>query len=353
VVSRTSFPVLRETAYLNAGSVGPLAQATIDAMHAADARGLQAGRGDKAAFEQLLADRERVRELIAALVRCDAANVTLATSTSDACQVVLAGLGLGPDDEIVTTDHEHFGLLGPLHASGARVRVAQLDGRGGEDALAAIAAEVGERTRLLAVSHVLWTTGNRIPVGELRSRTGIPVLVDGAQSVGAIDVDAGEADFLTVSIQKWLCGPEATGALVVRDPDALQVARPTYLSQDGYEPDGSFTPRAGAARFDTVLWGAGTTAGVVAAVETRPDDAPALLLANAARARELLAGCDLVTDAAQAGLLAWRDPDAAGTVERLSAAGVVVRDIPHRDLVRASVGWWTDEDDLQRLVAAL
>src|SRR5206468_2698295 len=101
-------------------------------------------------------------------------------------------LGLRPEDEIVTTDVEHFGLLGPVHASGARVRVAQTGGRGGEDALAAIEAEIGPRTRLLAVSEVFWTTGNRLAVGELRRRTGVPVLVDGAQSAGAIDVAAAE-----------------------------------------------------------------------------------------------------------------------------------------------------------------
>ena len=72
------------------------------------------------------------------------------------------------------------------------------------------------------------------------AHTGLPILVDGAQSVGVIAVDATGLDYYTVSGQKWLCGPEGTGALVVADPEALRVARPSYLAQQGYEPDGTF-----------------------------------------------------------------------------------------------------------------
>ena len=80
---------------------------------------------------------------------------------------------------------------------------------------------------------------------------GIPLLVDGAQSAGAIALDATPFDFYTFSGQKWLCGPDATGALVVRDPERCTVTAPSYLSQAGYEPTGDFMPRAGAARFDS------------------------------------------------------------------------------------------------------
>ena len=355
-MTRASFPVLREFAYLNAGSVGPLATETVEAMRAEEDRILQVGRGGLPSFMRLLETRERVRELFATLLHVDAAQVALTASTTDGCQVVLAGLDLAPDDEIVTTDDEHFGLLGPVHATGARVRVAHIGGRGGEEAFAAIRAEIGARTRVLALSQVLWTTGERLPVERLRAETGIPVLVDGAQSTGALDVDGNAVDFLTVSAQKWLCGPEATGALVVRDPEGLQVARPTYLGQAGYEHDGSFVPKQGAARFDTVLASAPATAGLVAALEGRPDDFAARGAAAAARCRELLAErVEVVTAPGQSGLVAWRgaDLDTAATAARLAAQGVIVRDIPGRGLLRASCGWWTSEDDLQRLAAAL
>jgi L-cysteine/cystine lyase len=77
----------------------------------------------------------------------------------------------------------------------------------------------------------------------------------------------------------------------------------------------------------------------------------------AERLRELLAasGADVVTPAERATLVSWRVPadESASVVSRLADADVIVRDLPGRGLVRASVGWWNDERDLERLVAAL
>src|SRR5262249_44804516 len=191
---------------------------------------------------------------------------------------VCAGLGLGPGDEVVTTDVEHFGLLGPLAATGARVRVARLRGQPPGEAFDAIRAEVGEATRLIAVSHVAWTTGAVLPVAEL-SGLGVPVLADGAQSVGAVPVAVAEtgAAFYVFSGQKWLLGPGGTGGLYV-DPawiERLHVAAPSYYGQDGYERDGTFTPRAGAARFDCGWLGRGTLEGALASLGFLDEAGPA------------------------------------------------------------------------------
>ena len=53
--------------------------------------------------------------------------------------------------------------------------------------------------------------------------------------------------------------------------------------------------------------------------------------------------------------MSWRVPadESVDVVARLAEAGVIVRDLPGRGLVRASVGWWTSEGDLERLVQAL
>jgi L-cysteine/cystine lyase len=348
--ARSRFPVLERYAYLQAGSVGPLARSTLGAMRAAEEQALREGRGSAAAFAQLLEEREELRADIARLVAVDPAQVALTASTTDGCNVVLSGLDLGPEDEVITTTDEHFGLLGPLHASGAKVVVV-------EPEAARIEAAVTPRTRLLALSHVLWTTGQVLPVHELRAHTGIPILVDGAQSVGAIPVDARGVDFYTVSGQKWLCGPEGTGALVVADPERLRVARPSYLSQRRYEADGRFVPREGAARFDPNLTPGALVAGLRAALAGLPTWGfeRARLLAETFRAALRDAGCDVVEPVERATLVSWRVPaeESRGIVVRLAEAGVIVRDLPGRGLVRASVGWWNDEGDLDRLVAAL
>jgi selenocysteine lyase/cysteine desulfurase len=348
--ARAQFPVLDRYAYLQAGSVGPLARRTIDAMLSEEEAGLQEGRGSHARFMRLLDAREELRGAVAALVGVPSEHVSLTASTTDGCNIVLAGLDLRAGDEVITTTDEHFGLLGPLHTSGAKVVVVEPDAE-------RIAAAVTPRTRLIALSHVLWTTGAVIPVHELRAATGLPILVDGAQSVGVMEVDATRLDFYTISGQKWLCGPEGTGALVVADPDALRVGHPSYLSQDGYEQDGAFQPREGAARFDPNLIPGAATAGLRAAIAAIPPWAyeRAAEMADRFRARLTDTGRDVVAPDDRATLVSWRAPveESATIVERLADAGVIVRDLPGRGLVRASVGWWTSDDDLERLLAAL
>ncbi len=236
-----TFPVLERVAYLNAGTFGPLAQETIDAVRAQTAVELEGGRGGKAYFDNLIDTRARVRGLFAGLLGTTPDQVALTASTTMGCQIVLSGLRLEPGDEIVTTDEEHFGLLGPLHVSGARVRVAETRGRSAEKALEAVSPRWGRGRGSLRFARVL---DDRPPPPGRRDqgRDGGPLLVDGAQSIGAIPVDVGDADFYTVSGQKWLCGPDATGALYVRDLDALAIALPTYWSREAHEPDGTFAP---------------------------------------------------------------------------------------------------------------
>ena len=348
--ARAQFPVLDRYAYLQAGSVGPLARGTIDAMRAAEADGLTNGRGSIAQFTRLIEDREALRAEVATLVGVSTESVALTASTTDGCNVVLAGLGLEPNDEVITTTDEHFGLIGPLHMSRARVVVVDPDPD-------RIVGAVNARTRLIAISHVLWTTGAVLPVHELRAETGLPILVDAAQSVGVLDVDATGLDYLTISGQKWLCGPDGTGALVVADPEALRIARPSYLSQQSYEPDGTFQAKGGAARFDPNLTPRAAVAGLRAAIASVPEWAHERAASLAEQFREALsdAGCEVIVPEARATLVSWRVPadESADVVARLAEADVIVRDLPGRGLLRASVGWWNDESDLDRLLEAL
>ena len=346
--ARTQFPVLQRYAYLNTGSNGPLSQASVDAMRAELERDLTQGRSGNARMEELFESRERIRGGIAAVLRTSPELVALTDSTTRGCHVVIAGLGLGANDEVVTTDQEHFGLLGPLHASGARVVVTQADE-------SALLAAVTPRTRLIAVSHVLWTTGRRLDLAALRGPDGPPLLVDGAQSAGAIPVDLDGVDFYTVSAHKWLCGPDPSGGLFVRDPERLAVALPSAFSPSSHEIDGSFAPKDGARRFDSGWIGGASLAGLEAALGVHPDWRYEGAAATAARCRELLMPhVDVVTPPGQSTLVSFRPSgDPIELVAALAAAGVIVRELPGHDLVRVSCGWWTSEDDLRRLVDGL
>jgi selenocysteine lyase/cysteine desulfurase len=345
---RAQFPVLERLAYLQAGTNGPLARATIDAVVEESRRDLEQGRSSGPYFERMLALREEARAAFAAVLGVESSAMALVESTTRGCATVLGGLGLSGEDEVITTDHEHFGLAGPLYATGARIVIVEAD----EDA---ILGAITPRTRLIATSHVLWTTGRRLDIARLKRESGVTVLIDGAQGAGAVEVDLGDVDFYTVSAQKWLCAPDPAGALYARDADLVRMKTPSYFSQDSYEQSGAFVPKQGAPRFDGGWIGVPALAGIIAALGTHPEWRYTRAAEMAARCAELLAGkVDVVTPAGHSTLVSFRPKgDPTELVRSLGERGVVVRELPGRSLIRASCGWWTSEDDLQRLTAAL
>jgi L-cysteine/cystine lyase len=354
---RARFPALDAQAYLNAGTFGPLARTTLTAMAELRVWEGEHGRGGRRYFDAMLERRERVRGLFAAELAVPAGNVALTDSTTEGVQVVVTGLGLDHGDEVATTDAEHFGLTGPLLGAGARLRIAKVRDAPPAAVFDLIREQVTPRTRLIALSAVSWLDGTIFPWRALREATNVPVLVDGAQSVGAMAVDATAADFYTVSGQKWLCGPDSTGALYVRDPEALLPRLVAYPSAETYDiGEGTWEPKAGALRFDTTFTPATALVGLEAALAEPPDGRFARARELTERCRELLVerGHDVVSAAGQGSLVSFRFAgDTAEAAAALYERGVIVRELQGTGLLRASVGWWNDESDLQRLVEGL
>jgi L-cysteine/cystine lyase len=360
VAVRRGLPVLERHAYLNAGTFGPLPSATVEAMQEVEGRELREGRASHAYFERVMAEREELRARLAALVGAPADCVALTASTTEGCNIVVSGLGIGPGDEVVTTDSEHPGLFGGLAASGAELRVIEVRDLPTAEILDALDAAITDRTRLIALSHVSWLTGAVLPVAELAGR-GAPLLVDGAQAAGAIPVDVEElgCDFYTVSAQKWLLGPDVTGALYVRPErvEELRMTFPSYGSWD-WEAEVRYTPKNGAGRFDPGWIPLGSVAGLLqslafaeeAGIE-RFDHARA----QAERLRGLLAErYEVITEPDQATIVTWKaEGESAEVVVGLAEAGVIVRDLRGFGWLRASCGFWTSDEDLDRLLEAL
>ena len=321
-------------------------------------RNLDEGRAGLPYYHDILDGRERLRRGLAGVIGAPDGTLALTTSTTEGCNAVVAGLRLGPGDEVVTTDAEHPGLLGALRAWNLDVRIARVAPRPAADALAVLEEAMTPRTRLVALSHVVWTTGAVLPVRELAGR-GVPVLVDGAQAAGTIpvDVEALGCDFYTVSGQKWLLGPDATGGLYVRRDrvDELELTYPSYLS---WEDPRALRPWPDARRFESVWTPPASVDGLLASLAFAADAGAerfAQARATAERCRELVAErAELVTEPGQATLVTFKTGDPAGeVVKRLEERGVIVREMPGRDWVRASCGFWTSDEELERLVDAL
>jgi L-cysteine/cystine lyase len=352
---RAQFPVLTRASYLNAGTEGPLSQRAADAVSERIAAELTGGRAGKAYMEAVRGLAGDLRAGYAGVLGCDPADVALTGSTTDGVNTVLAGLSLRPGDEIVTSDEEHPGLLAPLgrlkRLAGVTVTVAPF---------AQLADAVSASTRLVACSHVSWVSGQVVDCAALAA-TGVPVLLDAAQSVGAVPVDvhALGCAFYAGSGQKWLCGPEGSGCLYVSREhlDDVTVPWPGYGSLADASDALDSGPAQTASRFDHGFPPGLRSAWALASLSVFEDagwdwvhDRAADLAAGLA---DRLAERGLqVGPRGRSTLVAWqpRTDDLDAEVARLGEAGFVVRSIVSHGLIRASVGAWSSEEELAALV---
>lgn len=376
---RAALPAVREAAYLNTGTCGPLPATAWEAMRAALEADMAPGRIVDGRFDAVAERIEEVRRRTAALMGASRDEIALTTCTSHGLNIALWGLRWAPGDEVLTTRHEHPGLQVPLAAlsrrMGVRVRYLDFDTYDPEAIVDAFRRAASSRTRLLAFSHVLWTNGAVMPVAELAELArglGARTLVDGAQSAGAIPVDAKAlgVDFYAVPGQKWLCGPEGTGALYVAQ-SALPDVDPTfcgYMAASSVQADApAFVPRPGAARFEVGMPLPAAVAGLAASLSwleglgwtwCRERIAS---LALRLRRHLLEAGAQVLTPGAAmngpvSGLVSFRVPGRAPTevAAALRRQGYLVRTIPEpHDAVRASTGFFNTEDEIDGLAEAV
>ncbi|MGH2864023.1 MAG: aminotransferase class V-fold PLP-dependent enzyme, partial [Solirubrobacteraceae bacterium] len=333
---REEFPVLGAVAYLNAGTDGPLPARAVNAAVRELHRELSHGRA-MAHFERRAELSAALRRAYATALGADPADVALTSCTSEGIAQVVGGLEFSRGDEILTSDEEHPGLLGALAAArelhGVQVR---------EVPFAQLANAVGPRTRLLACSHVGWVSGSLAPV-EL-AELDVPVLLDGAQGVGAVPVDVGAlgCDAYAGAGQKWLCGPDGTGVLWVSPElrERVSVSRRGYanLADPGAGLDAGL--RADARRFDTMSMNAETAACALAAIGVLESAGWAAVHQQARTLADQLVEmlAERGREPAPRGtstLVSFESPDPEGERALLAEQGVIVRNIPDRPWLRA------------------
>jgi L-cysteine/cystine lyase len=254
---RSSLAVTRDQIYMNTGASGPSPAPVLARMAAVMEQQATVGPASKAGSALNRSLTDEAHEALAGLLKAEPDEIMLTHGTTEGVHVVLHGFPWQPGDEMLTCNLEHSAVATPAtvleepdRVAVRRVEVAP-DASAGE-IIEAIASGLGPRTRMVALSHVQYTCGLRFPIGRiarLAHDAGAMVLVDGAQTGGAIDLDMREldVDFYAISGQKWLLGPQGTGALFVRR-DRWRTLDPlftthTLADRRGQSPDFPMTLR--------------------------------------------------------------------------------------------------------------
>lgn len=235
--------------YLNTGSLGPTSRAVHDAVVAA-ARQFELNPTTQGYWsgDTLSTATERAREQAAALLRCTADEVMFTRGGTDAMNTVAQAMTLEAGERVLSTDQEHEG--GSLcWRYLAKRRGVVLDTisvtREDDDAsiLRKLESAITSKTRVVSVSHVLFTTGRLMPVreiGKLARAHQLTCVIDGAQALGALSVDVKElgCHAYAASGHKWLRGPKGTGVLYV-SADAGDAIRPIQWEESHRVVSGS------------------------------------------------------------------------------------------------------------------
>ena len=372
---RQEMPATTAHIYLNTGTFGPLPACAIQAMQERIQAEWRDGRLGAAFFESLANIYKNARSSVAHLLNADADEISLTDNTGEGLNVISHGFNWHEGDEVITTNHEHFSALAPLYQLrdryGIVIRFADIGPKGDAPILKSFADQVTPRTRLIVLSHVTWTTGAVLDIdaiGNLGRERGIPVLVDAAQSAGAISVDvkALAIDFYAMPMQKWLCGPDGTGALYVRKESLHHIA-PTYVGywSAKHEEGTEWELADGAQRFELGGRQTSALAGQCAVLQWLEEtvgyqwmfERILTLSAYAYHALKTLPSVTMLTPGpGESGLVSFLldGYDVKEVVTQLrDLHNIYIRDIPSTRSLRISTGFYNTEEEIDILAQAL
>jgi L-cysteine/cystine lyase len=369
---REALPATAAGIYLNTGTCGPLPRETAHAMAEAEAWELRTGRADRNYWEDSLERKAEARAAVAAVLGCGPKQIALTHATTEGMNIATWAVDWREGDRVVTTSLEHPGLLAPLRVLRDRrgVDLAIADIGTGSDAAAVLAAldrAIVPGTRLVALSHVMWATGARLPIAEivaLAHGRGALVAVDGAQSAGAMHLSVEElgADFYAVPSQKWLLGPDGIGALYcaesVMDRPRLAFAGWASFESMDLAAEGELWPDA--RRFEIAgfhqpsVLGFARSAAWLSMYVGLPwiYERIARLAGEAAAMLAEVPGVEVLTPSGGvSGLVTFRIAGwkASAAIRELEQRTLcIARTIPPLDAIRISVGFFNTEAELRR-----
>ncbi len=359
VAIRNLLPATSAGIYLNVARAGPLPSETQRAMDEIAEHELTLGRASRdidAETEQRMAE---ARAGVAAVIAADVDSVALTHSTAEGLAFALATIEWRSGDRIVTTSEEDPDWVRVVRATADRfdlaIDVVDLGDREPEPIVAAFEGVVDERTRAVVLSHVTAATGALLPIRRVIDRAhedDAVAIVDGSQAAGAIpvDVEATGADFYAVPAHKWLLGPEGMAAMGL-----------------GQRPQGTFAPAGGARQAPLEMTGVhgpsvvgfARSCGWLSMYVGLPwaHERTAALTARASERLLATPGVNVLTPPGTVATIltfrihGWRAADAVDELGRRVFA--IVEEVPALDAIRASIGFWNTDDELDRFLAGV
>ncbi|EDX87039.1 aminotransferase, class V superfamily [Synechococcus sp. PCC 7335] len=388
---RQQFSALTGKQYFNYGGQGPMADSAIEAMHQAQIKIQQEGPFSKAIGDWIAIEGEQVRAKIAQVVGAAPKTITLTENVTVGCNIPLWGTDWAAGDHILIGDCEHPGVVATVREISRRHGVA-IDTCSlsswleGVDPLEVIAKALTAKTRLVILSHILWNTGQLLPLSAVvalchANSPRTKVLIDAAQSVGSLPLDQPGwtlpetgVDYYAFTGHKWCGGPAGLGGLYIR-PEVLADTAPTFIGWRGVEVDGKANPtgwkpdgrRFEVATSDYALWVAlQESLGVQAAWGSSQAryDRICELSARLWKGLRSLSNvqCLLKKQAPLSGLVAFQMLDKAGKpdlerhsslVQQLETEKIYLRTLLSPNCIRACVHYLTTEAEVDCLIERL
>ncbi|MGL5132767.1 MAG: aminotransferase class V-fold PLP-dependent enzyme [Planktothrix sp.] len=236
---RQNFPALTNKAYFNYGGQGPLPQVSIDAIIQGYNEMQSSGPFSGKVNQWQNQETQLTRHLLATELGISPETLTFTENVTVGCNIALWGIDWQPGDHLLISDCEHPGILAIIQEIQRRFHLEisffplrETLNQG--DPVAMISEYLNPHTRLLVISHILWNTGQVLPLTEIvnlcHNNYNTKVLVDAAQSVGVLPLNLTETgvDFYAFTGHKWFCGPDGLGGLYVSAQSRSELS-PTFI----------------------------------------------------------------------------------------------------------------------------